>query len=630
MSDQNLRRFGGTPISRSSEPRKPIGSYLVDQGVITQDQLVHALERQLRVAAPLGDILIAEGWATKSDIHAGLIQQQGLQWVDLTGHQPDEEVLKLRSPQFWLRHQAIPWLRLGPMLLIATANPDHFARIREALAAECETILPVLADQDAICDLLALQFRDNLAAAASARVAPEFSCRDWIGPRRHLLPSLLVFALAICTVLAPTAIFAVASMLAILFLALFLGLKLAGMVAYLSDRTKMTTQPPPGSLSDEPGKLPKISVIVPLFKEREIAAALVRRLSQLTYPKALLDVVLVLEEHDLITRDALAQTTLPYWMRILQVPAHEGLTTKPRAMNYALDFCRGDIIGVWDAEDAPAPDQLEQVALHFRRAAPDVVCLQGILDYYNPRTNWLSRCFTIEYSSWFRIILPGIARLGLVVPLGGTTLFFKRDKLDKLGGWDAHNVTEDADLGLRLCRAGYRTELIRTVTHEEANCRPWPWIKQRSRWLKGFMVTYLVHMRNPLGLLRDLGWKRFVGVQAFFLGTLGQFLLAPIIWSFWLILIGFEHPLSAFAPTSVLVACSGLLMLFELLSLSIGIAAVTSSGRRYLLGWLPTMIFYFPIGVLAAYKALYELIWCPFYWDKTQHGQIAPPLPDEA
>jgi cellulose synthase/poly-beta-1,6-N-acetylglucosamine synthase-like glycosyltransferase len=289
-------------------------------------------------------------------------------------------------------------------------------------------------------------------------------------------------------------------------------------------------------------------------------------------------------------------------------------------MNYALDFCKGDIIGIWDAEDAPAPDQIEQVVARFAQVPDDVVCLQGILDYYNPRTNWLSRCFTIEYSSWFRIVLPGIARLGLVVPLGGTTLFFRRKPLEELGGWDAHNVTEDADLGVRLCRAGLRTQMIDTATFEEANCRVWPWIRQRSRWLKGFMVTYLVHMRSPRRLWADLGAWRFFGFQAFFLGTLGQFLLAPVLWSFWLVFIGVAHPASTVLPAALILGGGTVLVLSELLALCIGMAAVSRPGRRHLLLFVPTMMFYFPLGMFAAYKALGELLFKPFFWDKTEHG----------
>ena len=253
--------------------------------------------------------------------------------------------------------------------------------------------------------------------------------------------------------------------------------------------------------------------MVPLLRESEIAETLVKRLSRLTYPKALLDVVLVLEEGDATTRATLERTELPKWMRVIEVPASDGLTTKPRALNYALDFCRGSLIGIWDAEDAPAPSQIEDVVEHFHHADEDVVCLQGILDYYNPRANWMARCFTIEYATWWRLVIPGIAKLGLVVPLGGTTLFFRRDKLIELGGWDAHNVTEDADLGVRLARAGYRTEIIPTVTMEEANCRVWPWVRQRSRWLKGFAITWAVHMQKPRQTLKDLGLYRFLGLQ---------------------------------------------------------------------------------------------------------------------
>ncbi len=231
----------------------------------------------------------------------------------------------------------------------------------------------------------------------------------------------------------------------------------------------------------------------------------------------------MLEERDDVTRNTLAQTDLPPWMKVIEVPYTSGLTTKPRALNYALDFCRGRIIGVWDAEDAPDPDQLETVARCFHAAPPEVACLQGILDYYNPRANWLSRCFTVEYATWWRIIMPGIARLGFVIPLGGTTLFFRREALEKVQGWDAHNVTEDADLGFRLARFGYRTELIPTVTYEEATCRPWAWIRQRSRWLKGFMVTYFVHMRRPHQLMADLGPRKFWGFQIFFLTAISQF-----------------------------------------------------------------------------------------------------------
>ena len=289
-------------------------------------------------------------------------------------------------------------------------------------------------------------------------------------------------------------------------------------------------------------------------------------------------------------------------------------------MNFALDFCRGSIIGVYDAEDAPHPDQIHQIVRRFHERGPQVACLQGLLDFYNPRTNWLSRCFTIEYNVWFRMFLSGLERLGFAVPLGGTTLFFRRNVLEKLGGWDAHNVTEDADLGIRLARHGYRTEIVHTVTEEEANCRFIPWVKQRSRWLKGFAITWAVHMRNPTNLLKDLGLKKFIGVQILFIGTLSQFIFAPLLWSFWLVLFGVNHPMLAVVSSNVMIGLGAMFLLSEIITIAVGCLAVADKKHRFLIPWVPTMHFYFPMGTLAAYKALYELITQPFYWDKTAHG----------
>ncbi|MFC3615607.1 glycosyltransferase family 2 protein [Lutimaribacter marinistellae] len=619
MSEQNLRLFSPAPAAQAGRSRLPLGRCLVDSGVITPPQLVRALELQQRIRAPLGEILIAEGWAEKPDIMNALAAQSGLQHADLSRQPPVHALFGLACRRFWFDQRVVPWVRMGPMILVATERPDRFEPVRQELARRGLTAVPVLARRADIDHRLAEHYAEGLAAAASNRAPAEMSCRTWT-PIAKLPAALGLTAFCLALLAMPLAGFTLLFVTAVITLLLFFGLRLAGFVAHMLSHHSLLAPSTRPSL-DLPDRPPCVSMLVPLYREREIAGALVERLSRLTYPKALLDVILVLEAHDDVTRAALARARLPHWMRVIEVPAHRGLTTKPRAMNYALDFCKGDIIGVWDAEDAPLPDQIEHVAARFAHADEDVVCLQGILDYYNPRSNWRARCFTIEYASWFRVVLPGIARLGLVVPLGGTTLFFKRDVLERLGGWDAHNVTEDADLGVRLCRAGYRTELIETVTFEEANFRTWPWVKQRSRWLKGFMKTYLVHMRSPRRLLADLGWARFVGVQAFFLGTLGQFLLAPVLWSFWLILMGLDHPAHAMLPTSAILACAAIFIAAETLNFVVGVVAVSAPQRRFLLPWVLTMPLYFPLGVVAAYKALWELAADPFFWDKTQHGQ---------
>lgn len=613
MVQLNLQHFvRAAPIS--ARGRKPLGAYLIGRGLITASQLDRALAHQYRQRASLGEILVSEGFITRSDVMQVVAEQNQLQFADLTVRRPDNRLCSIRSVDFWLAHHCIPWKQVGQNLLVATANPDLFDAVKADLSDSGYKITPVLATTDQIDQAISEAFSQTLAAAAETRVAEVYSCRSWT-PRARAGPALILAAF--CALFAT---FFKTGMMVLLVaavgsLVLFLTLRIVGLVAFLSgkaSRSHILIVP------DKP--LPRMSIMVPLYKEREIADALIKRLRRLSYPKALLDVILVLEEADDITRDTVANVNLPNWIRTIEVPALNGLTTKPRAMNYALDFCRGDIVGVWDAEDAPQPDQLERVAARFAEVDDDVVCLQGILDYYNPRSNWRSRCFTIEYSSWFRVILQGIARLGLVVPLGGTTFFFRRDKLLELGGWDAHNVTEDADLGVRLFRAGYRTEMVNTTTFEEANFRAWPWVKQRSRWLKGFMVTYLVQMRSPSRLLQDLGWARFLGVQAFFLGTIGQFLLAPVLWAFWLIVLQLPAAMGHSLPQKALLSLTAVFLLAEMINILIGALAVWAPERRFLMLWLPLMPLYYPLGVIAAYKALWELVSDPFYWDKTQHG----------
>jgi cellulose synthase/poly-beta-1,6-N-acetylglucosamine synthase-like glycosyltransferase len=306
-------------------------------------------------------------------------------------------------------------------------------------------------------------------------------------------------------------------------------------------------------------------------------------------------------------------------MRVVPVPKGT-VRTKPRALNYALDHCRGSFVGIYDAEDAPAPDQVHRMVNHFHARGSDVVCLQGILDYYNPTQNWLSRCFTIEYAAWFRLLLPGIARLGLVVPLGGTTLFFRRAALEELGRWDAHNVTEDCDLGIRIARRGWRTEIVQTTTYEEANCHARPWVKQRSRWIKGFMMTWLTHMRAPRRLWQDLGPKRFFGIQLLVLGSVCHALFAPLLWSFWISFFGVPHPLALAMNPLVFGLLGAAFVTSEFLGMAFGLAGLLLARQKINPLWLLTMAPYNALATLAAWKAAYEMILRPFWWDKTRHG----------
>ena len=610
-----------TPPSapRPSPGRTPLGQILLEQGAVAPGDLLKALALRHREDVRLGDILLTHGWVQEAALMAALATQWKTAVVDLLAEPPDPRMIDALGPELCLSEAMVPWRRIGGVTLIATARPEHFARLRAALPPGFGPYRMVLAPEIDIHTALLSRRQTALIRRAEVRVDPDESCRTRNEQRAARIAMGAIAASCLGFALAPVVVFTLLFGWALITLFATMGLKAAAWLAEMAARRRLARMPPNPTPPAPMHRLPIISVMVPLFREQDIAERLVARLGRLTYPRELLDILLVVEQTDTTTLRTLADATLPRWMRVVTVPAGP-IQTKPRALNYALAFCRGSVIGVWDAEDMPDPDQLHIVARRFAETGPEVACLQGILDYYNPRTNWLSRCFTIEYAAWFRAMLPGLARLGLVVPLGGTTLFFRREALEKLGGWDAHNVTEDADLGIRLARHGYRTELIPTVTHEEANCRAVPWVKQRSRWLKGYAMTWAVHMRNPARLWRELGPKRFFGLQILILGALSQYLLAPLLWSCWFILFGFWHPISAIMSPGLENLLLFAFVMTEIVNITVGAWAVRGADHRHLIPWVPSLNLYFPLGALAGWKAIYEVISRPFYWDKTMHG----------
>jgi len=597
-----------------------LASLLVSTDVLSQDNAEAAEAIAQRQGLRIADVLMSNFGIAGLSIAQAYSTMYQTQMVNPCEEFPDPALLDKYGAANAIRSGLLPWRMMGASTVVLTDKPDQFNRQSKALHDTLGPVRLAITTRDYLeRSVLAMRYQ-SLSYAAETKVPEHQSSRGWNAPttlRRGL--AVVIFLLA-GLIAVPIATVSILCALAVVVLILSTALKTAA--AYKCLGTKNDCSPP----NAVPARLPVISLLIPLFRETEIAQHLLARIREIDYPMELLDVCLVTESDDLTTRKALGKTILPTWMRPVVVPQGT-LRTKPRALNFALDFARGSIIGVYDAEDAPAPDQLHIVAAHFANSGPEVACLQGILDYYNDSANWLTRCFTIEYASWFRIVLPGLEKLGLVVPLGGTTLFFRRDILEKLGGWDAHNVTEDADLGVRLARAGYRTELIPTVTQEEANGRFWPWIKQRSRWLKGYAITYAVHMRNPRQLWVDLGPRRFLGVQLLFAGTLSQFVLAPVLWSFWIIPFGIAHPLLQVLPPYWFWGLATVFFVTELINFAVAVIALRAAKKTWLIKWALTLQVYFPLAAVAAYKGLSELAWKPYYWDKTTHGVLLPNTP---
>lgn len=368
---------------------------------------------------------------------------------------------------------------------------------------------------------------------------------------------------------------------------------------------------------------PLFTIFCPLYKEVHVLPQFVEAIQALDYPKDKLQVLLLLEQDDTATIRAAKNMGLPPYISVLVVP-HSLPKTKPKAMNYGLGFAKGEYVVVYDAEDKPEAKQLKKAVCAFEQSPQSMVCVQAKLNFYNPTQNILTRLFTAEYSLWFDLILPGLQSLGAPLPLGGTSNSFRLEKIKELGGWDAYNVTEDCDLGIRLAKNGFTTSIVDSTTYEEANSNVYNWYRQRSRWIKGYMQTYLVHMRHP----KDLGitWEKpyALFVQLTVGGKVLSMFINPLLWVVTILYFLFRGHLAGyiepyFPPLVLYIGVFSLIFgnFLYLYSYMIGLA------KREKYELIPTA-FIVPLYWLgmsvAAWKALYELIVAPHYWQKTQHG----------
>ena len=596
-----------------------LGDILVGSGAVDRGRLRLALSSKHVSKAPLGQVLLSHGFVDEADLARALARQWGLGVVDLTASPPSPDCLTEMNAGACLRHLCLPWRRWNGRTILLVSDPASAAEAARAAGLDGARVAVAIGYPAQIRAFIEEHFGGELEEDARLQSPPDMNCRNW--QRRRAAGALAgaILAMVALAVLAPLAAFWLCFAVA---LTANLTTTLVRVAALVASGLPRRAGDPSGSnvvrLSDH-RDMPVISILVPLYREERVLPSLLANIAALDYPPELLDVKIVIEARDTVTAGALSRMVLPAHVDVVTVPDHK-LKTKPRAMNYAINFCRGSIVGILDAEDRPEPDQLRKVVHSLHSAPPDVACVQGRLDFYNPCHNWLSRCFTIEYGVWFSLLLRGTRRLGLPIPLGGTTVYFRRKHLEDVSGWDAHNVTEDADLGIRLFRFGYRAEYIDTTTWEEANSRPVPWIRQRSRWLKGYMMTWAVHARNPIRLMQDLGPVSGLYVHILLLGGIVSYLSIPV---FWIVLAGtFGVDLVAWlgGPGWLWTGAFASMLAGQAVMLGAAFAAAAERGKRHLLPWVPTLLFYWPLGALAGFKALLEMIYAPHYWDKTEHG----------
>lgn len=440
---------------------------------------------------------------------------------------------------------------------------------------------------------------------------PHFSSRLLGGTWQGVLFGTLLVALAAGLLLARVQTWVVFHSAMSIFFFSCIVLRLAAAIA---PRRKRVVRQPDAGIPP-----PVYSVLVALRDEADIIPELLVALGRLEWPRSRFEVKLICESDDRATIDAIKAVSPRPWVEVIEVPP--GMPkTKPNALAYALPLARGEFVVLYDAEDRPHRHQLIEAWCRFSQADGQLACLQAPIDVENGRDGVVPRMFAFEYAGLFRRMLPFLGSRGVFIPLGGTSNHFRRAALDEVGGWDPYNVTEDADLGARLARFGYRTDVLSLPTGEDAPDSVPVWIKQRTRWLKGWTQTWLVHMRYPGRLYGEVGLASFLIMQVLLAGMVISSLAHPImfvlaVWFLANLLIsdtGF-----ALGWLGVLDAANILLAYFAFFA--IGVSGTPKRRRKGLLmAALFTPVYWLMISA-AAWRAMVKLRTEPHRWEKTPH-----------
>ncbi|MDB5653961.1 MAG: glycosyl transferase, family 2 [Tardiphaga sp.] len=580
------------------------------RGVLAPDVLRNAEKRAKRLGIGADQVLIRLGVINEAAYLRRLSRHTGIAIDDLSNYHRCDAILRDDQMAYAAASGMLPLSKDGNFI-VAIALRHYSAR------AICRAERSINADYRLTSDYALRRFLLRESATALTQAATRgLRIRH---PAMSAAPAMATdspwpgrlkrgAAVASVAVLPPLIIPAIWwALLALWFLA-FAGLRL---ISAFQRRRHGTAMPTPDH------RLPSYSIMVALYREASSVPHLVRALEAFDYPREKLDIILVVEPDDLKTHHAIARLGLKPHLRMLVAPA-VAPQTKPKALNWALPFARGSYVAVFDAEDRPEPGQLRAALGVFRAHGNGLACAQASLCIDNATNSLLSRMFAVEYAGHFDVMLPGMTQMGLPLPLGGSSNHFCTTALRQAGGWDAYNVTEDADLGFRLARLGYRSVAFPSTTFEEAPLRLDAWLRQRSRWMKGWLQTWCVHMRHPRRLWREAGVSGFLTLNIVAGGNVLTALAYPVM----------LYAVLAFAASRTPEQPIGWAAWLHIAAFAAGCVSTIVLGvvglmrrRRLRDGWILglTALYWMCLSV-AAWRAVWQFIWKPYHWEKTEHG----------
>lgn len=596
---------------------------IVSAGLASRSAVESARDRAAAIGSRPETLLLADATVRRLDLAHALATAWGVPFCDLPATDWDDELVHRYDPrrlvtEGWFPIRSSP----GEPVVVATASAPtaERKRILEAVLEE-PVVLRATTGWDiagAVLEAFQAEILDEACLGLWRRSADR-SARVVLNATQRILLTVASLLVVVALVIATRGTFIVVSTLVGLGFLVSVAFKFY--VCFVGARLERDDAITPADVAalDE-SELPVYTVLVPVFREANVVAELVTNLAALDYPRDRLQILLLLEENDTETIEAAKASNPPATITFVIVPSGQP-QTKPRACNVGLFFAQGEFLVIYDAEDRPDPDQLKQAVIAFGRGDDSMVCVQAALNYWNAEQNALTRMFTLEYSFWFDYMLPGLDALELPIPLGGTSNHFRTEALRRLGGWDPFNVTEDADLGIRASALGEHVGVIRSTTFEEANAAYGNFIRQRSRWIKGYMQTTLVHLRHPLHLVSTVGLRQALSFALLIGGTPLAFLCTPPLMVLLIATLIFSpDQISEYMPGWVLWAGLANLLVGNALMVYVSMMGAFRRRRYRLVMWGLLNPAYWLLHAAAAYKALWQLVFKPHYWEKTTHG----------
>jgi len=601
---------------------KNIGTYLLENNYITRRQLNEALELANQTGTRLGQALLIKQYVREKNIYRLLAQQSNLPYVELENYDIEEKTARCIDPEIEREFGMLPIEADENSVTLAIVDPINTEVIAKAEELTGKHIYPVVTSEEDLEKAFERIYSTDYTAISTSNLlhrSPRESAFKVLSKGQIIFFAAFLILSGIWMVFDFTSYVITINVLVTIFYIGFSSYKFYLIYHALNHDNEISiSQEEIDALRDK--DLPIYTLLVPVYKEAELLQDLLQALSQIDYPSTKLDIKILMEADDTETTHRFYELGLPPHFKGIIVPGSLP-KTKPKACNYGLIHARGEYVVIFDAEDLPETDQLKKAVIAFQNTTPDVVCIQAKLNYFNRTQNLLTRWFTVEYSMWFDLFLPGLDASGAPIPLGGTSNHFKRRALVEVGAWDPHNVTEDADLGMRLYKHGYHTRTIDSTTFEEANSDLENWVRQRSRWMKGYIQTWLVHMRNPVKLFHEVGLKGFISFQFVAGGTFFSALVNPILWAITTVWFLTEWSFIQETYPGVIFYMGSLnLYLGNFVFTYMNVAGAMRRKHYDNVRYALLSPIYWGLMSIGAWKGFFQLITKPHYWEKTIHG----------